>query len=484
MSEVDPPSPDSTTTVTPVEPPKEVAVPAAWGSSKQAAVAFGPGPAPVAAPGPVASPLDQIAVVLQGAGAEPITVVVPIGAAELTAAAFPTAAAVPPATPEPTTPAEPAPAVEVQVPAAWGGKKTATAFMGVQKDASLRVVHAPLASGIGTGKAFFFLFGFKIASETDQMMLGRELEQINDDIEVLRNAGYTVVVDPQAAREDFTATLYSEGAGEGVAGLIPAGFYWSAHGHSDGGIETCDGSLVHANEVDTSKVSAGLRLAIFGACYVGARSMTWKKALGGRALVVGWGRPVTIERAVDFLEPDDATNTDLDDLIRRWLLTDDPLPDDSHEQEGVPDSPVKRGRIGELTSRIATISEMLGARWREVENHLQLEVPLANHRTQLVDVFVADASEPFCEGELLFGAESNIGELTALTDVTALLSNIGHAGYGRIALVKSETDMPRIVAQAFAPLSRSTDQHLAAHVFQVASKADALEFQIFGGDYG
>jgi hypothetical protein len=473
MSEVDPPVPASTATTTPVEPAAEVVVPAAWGSSKQAAVAWSPGSAPAAVP----SVLEQIA------GAAPsvleqITVAIPMTAAE------PAFAAVPPATAEPTTPAEPAAEVAVAVPAAWGAAKASTALWGPQEDKSLRTVHAPLASGIGTGKAFFFLFGFKIASEIDQNMLGRELEQINDDIEVLRNAGYTVVVDPQASREDFTSTLYSEGAGEGVAGLIPAGFYWSAHGHSDGGIECCDGSLIHATEVDTSKVSPGLRLAIFGACYVGARSMTWKKALGGRALIVGWGRPVTIERAVDFLEPDDATNTDLDDLIRRWLLTDDPLPDDSHEQEGVPESPVKRGRIGELTGRIATISEMLGARWREVENHLQLEVPLANQRTQLVDVFIADASEPFCEGEVLFGAESNIGELTALTDVSALLSNIGHAGYGRIALVKSETDMPRIVAQAFAPLSRSTDQHLAAHVFQVASKADALEHQIFGGDYG
>lgn len=393
--------------------------------------------------------------------------------------------------PESTATAAPPEAVEpspdVQVPTAWGGssKKAGITAWGVTtKDASLRVVHPPLASGIGTGKAFFFLFGFKIASSIDQTMLARELAEINDDIEVLRNAGYTVVVDPQASREDFTATLYCEGAGEGVAGLIPAGFYWSAHGHADGGIECCDGSLVHPTEVDTSKVSPGLRLAIFGACYVGSRSLTWKKALGGRALIVGWGRPVTIDRAVDFLEPDDATNTDLDDLIRRWLLTDDPLPDDSHEQDGVPDSPVKRGRIGELAARVSTIAEMLGARWREVDNYLQLQVPLANHRTQLVDLFVTDANEPFCEGEVLFGAESNIGELTALTDVTALLSNIGHAGYGRIALVKSETDMPRIVAQAFTPLTRATDQQLAAQVFQVASKADALEHQIFGGDYG
>lgn len=475
------------------EKPKEVSVPAAWGPAKQSSTGFG---AP-AAPPPAAAPsvLEQITALLPGGGAgapgadataQQIQALVGGGAAPTPAPApaatpFPTAAP----TPTPTTPVEPAPDAQVAVPAAWGGKKPAAGigFGGIQEDKSLRVVHPPLAKGIGTGKAFFFLFGFKIASEIDQGMLKREMEQINDDIEVLRNAGYTVIVDPQASREDFTATLYSQGAGEGVAGLIPAGFYWSAHGHADGGIETCDGSLVHPPDVDTSKVSPGLRLAIFGACYVGSRSTTWKKALGGKTLVVGWGRPVTIERAVDFLEPDDATNTDLDDLIRRWLLTDDPLPDDSHEQEGVPESPIKRGRIGELAGRVGTIAEMLGGRWREVENRLQVEVPLANQRTQIVDIFLTDASEPFCEGEVLFGAESNVGELTALTDVTALLSTIGHAGYGRVALVKSETDMPRIVTQGFAPITRSTDQHLAAQIFQVASKADALENQIFGVDH-
>jgi hypothetical protein len=479
MSEVDPPQSPS---ATPTEPPKEVAVPAAWGSSKQAP-AFGAAAAPPADP-----VLQQITSLLPGGGGTSDPTVQQITALLQDGAAAPAAtapAAAPVATPpaEPTTPPAETPPAEVSVPAAWGGKKqTTSGWGGVQEDKSLRVVHPPLKEGIGTGKAFFFLFGFKITSEIDQGMLGREMEQIDDDVEVLRNAGYTVIVDPHASREDFTATLYSEGDGEGVAGLIPAGFYWSAHGHSDGGIECCDGSLVHPTDVDTSKVSPGLRLAIFGACYVGSRSVTWKKALGGKALIVGWGRPVTIERAVDFLQPDDATNTDLDDLIRRWLLTDDPLPDDSWEQEGVPESPVKHGRIGELTGRIGTIAEMLGGRWREFENRMQIEVPLANQRTQVVDVFLTDASEPFCEGEVLFGAESNVGELTALTDVTALLSSIGHAGFGRIALVKSETEMPRIVAQAFTPLTRSTDQLLAAQVYQVASKADALENQIFGVD--
>jgi len=104
------------------------------------------------------------------------------------------------------------------------------------------------------------------------------------------------VVDPQASREDFMATLYSEGAGEGVAGLIPAGFYWSAHGHSDGGIETCDGSLIHAPEVDTSKVSPGLRLAIFGACYVGARSLTViGQATGYQYRFIGYRARVAVD---------------------------------------------------------------------------------------------------------------------------------------------------------------------------------------------
>lgn len=393
---------------------------------------------------------------------------------------------------EPTTEAPEADAEveapkEVKVPAAWGdtSKKAAPkrwTAAGRGDDPSVRQVHAPLAEGIGTGKAFFFLFGFKRAAKIDQGMLVRELAEIDDDIEVLRNAGYVVVVDPQGTREDFLATVTGEG--QGAEGLIPAGFYWSAHGHEDGGIECCDGGMVYPSDVDPTKVSPGLRLAIFGACYVGARSVTWKNALGGRALVVGWGRPVTIDRAVDFLQPDDETNTDLDDLIRRWLLTDEPLPAAVPEHAGLPESATSLGRIGELNGRIQPIAEMLGARWRERDSHLQLEVPLANHRSQFVEVFLIDANQPFCEGEVLLGAESNVGELSALVDVDMALADVGHAGYGRIALVRSKTDMPRIVSQAFTPYTRATDQHIAAQIYQVAAKADALEFKLFGGDAG
>ncbi len=392
------------------------------------------------------------------------------------------------ATPEASKPDTPQPEApkQVRVPSAWGetkkaGTKRWTAE-GRGDDPSVRVVHAPLAEGIGTGKAFLFLFGFKRAAKIDQDMLARELAEIDDDVEVLRKAGYTVVVDPQATHDDFINTVYAQG--EGVPGLVPAGFYWSAHGHSDGGIECCDGGMVRPADIDPAKVSPGLRLAIFGACYVGSRSLTWKKALGGNALVVGWGRPVTIDRAVDFLQPDPETNTDLDDLIRRWLLTDEPLPRDDREQTGLPESGSSRGRIGDLGQRIQPIAEMLGARWRERESHVQLEVPLDHKRTHFVEVFLIDASEPFCEGEVLVGAEGNVGELSALIDPSMLLAGVGHPGYGRIALVKSETDMPRIISQSFVPLARSTDQDIAAHIYQVAAKADALEFAIFGMDQG
>jgi hypothetical protein len=371
---------------------------------------------------------------------------------------------------------------EEKRPAAWGDKKTGPKHWtegGHGDDEKLRVTHAPLAEGIGTGKSFFFLFGYKRASSRDQDMLKQELAQIDDDIEVLRKAGYTVVVDPQGTRDELIAAV--EGRGVGAEGLTPAGLFWSAHGHADGALECCDGGVVRSEDLDPTKVSPGLRLAVFSACYVGSRSRTWRKALGGRALVVGWGRPVTIERAVDFLVPDPESTTDLDDLIARWLLTDAPLPDDT-ATVALPPAAASLGRAGELGSRIKTIAEMLGAEWHDEEGRLHVHVPLHEGRTQVVDVFVADATEPFSEGELVFGAEADVGELSALITPEMLLANVGRIGWARIALVASDTDMPRVVTQTFAPWTGATDQQLAARIYAVAERADDLERKIFGVD--
>lgn len=410
------------------------------------------------------------------------------------AAPAPAADAAPPPPPPPEAAAEEKPKVPI-VPAGWGDPNKRAAPKrwneGVRADdPTVRVVHKPLGSGIGDGKAFLFLFGFKRAAKIDQEMLARELGQIDDDVELLRRAGYTVVVDPQSTREDFINAV--TGKGEGVEGLVPAGFYWSAHGHYDGGLECCDGGMIRPEDIDTAAVSPGLRVAILGACYVGSRSKTWRKALGGKALVVGWGRPVTIDRAVDFLAPDDATTTDLDDLIKRWILTDEPLPVEG-EDDGVPVNASSLGRIGDLATRIKTIAEMLGARWRERtgkdfggegRGHIQLEVPLPDGRTHYVEAFLYDSTDPFCEGEVLLGVEAIVGEISALVTPQSLLKGLARPGFGRLALVKSETDMPRIVTQSFVSYARSTDQHLAAHLFQCAVKADAIEKELFGIDAG
>src|SRR5690242_7235944 len=159
------------------------------------------------------------------------------------------------------------------VAARWGSRPTGLKHWSADArgdDPRVRVVHGPTGEGIGTGKAFFFLFGFKRASRTDQDMMALELAQIDDDVTTLRDAGYTVIVDPQATRADLVAAV--TGSGAGAEGLVPAGFYWSAHGHPDGALECCDGDLIRPEELVPESVSPGLRLAVLGACYVGAYS--------------------------------------------------------------------------------------------------------------------------------------------------------------------------------------------------------------------
>lgn len=171
---------------------------------------------------------------------------------------------------------------EVFLPAGWGatqpGPKHWTSDAR-SDDPAARVVHPPTGSGLGTGKSFLFLFGYKTASGRDRSMLDEELAQIDDDVAVLRAAGYTVVVDQQASRDDLREAVTGKGAG--VEGLTPAGFYWSSHGIDDGSLECCDGSVVFPHDIDPAGVSPGLRLAVLGACYVGAYAPAWRAALGG-----------------------------------------------------------------------------------------------------------------------------------------------------------------------------------------------------------
>ncbi|MBN1772255.1 MAG: hypothetical protein JXB32_13385 [Deltaproteobacteria bacterium] len=376
---------------------------------------------------------------------------------------------------------------DVKLPGAWAAKEKErragpkTWTEGARTDdPTKRVVHPPTADGIGSGRSFLFLFGFRIHSPRDQEFLEKELKEIDDDVAVLRGAGYTVVVDPQATRKDLLEAV--TGRGEGVEKLAPAGVYWSAHGSEDGSVQTCDGGFVVPDDLESDKIDPGLRLMVFASCYVGSRSRTWRKALGGRPMVVGWGRPVTIDRAVEFLQSRADTETDLDDLIRRYLLTDAPIPGEGGLAYAPVDDAASRGRLGDVPERLRTVVEMLGAKWKTEPNWVEVDVPLEDKRWEKAKVFVVESAEPYCEGEPMLAVESDVGELTAVVDPPMLLSGFGGPGYARVSLVKSGTDMPRIVVQGFLPIARARDQDLAALVYQVAQVSDRLEQRIFGGD--
>ncbi|MDP9793872.1 hypothetical protein J2S43_002384 [Catenuloplanes nepalensis] len=369
---------------------------------------------------------------------------------------------------------------EVFVPAAWAERKPGPKHWteGARSDdPDAREVHAPTGSGIGDGKAFLFLFGYKTAGTQDPGMMAAELAEIDDDVAVLRGAGYTVVVDRQATREDLLDAV----TGRGLDGLVPAGIYWSSHGGADGRLETCDGVLVSPGDIDTGAVSGGLRLVIFGACYVGAYAPAWRAALGGHPLVAGWGRPVTLQRAVDFLEEGRESDVGLDDLIRAWLLTDAALPV-AGTDSGLPPAAVLGGRIGRLRQRFPAVADRLGAGWAEHDEHLDVTVPLPGGRTHVVQVFLVDSVDPFSEGVTLCGMEADVGPTSPLITPETLLAAAGRPGYGRVALVAGPTGVPQVVTQSFTPLIGTSAQQLAARCYQVALHADTLEHTIFGID--
>jgi hypothetical protein len=383
--------------------------------------------------------------------------------------------------PEPAPAAAESPAKSVPMPAGWSEGPSGVRLWSETSrvdDDKPRVVHPPLAAGIGSGKSFLFLFGFRTHSEIDQKMLGRELEHLDDDIAALRNAGYTVVVDPQGSRKDFFDALY--GQAEGAEGLAPAGIYWSAHGLEDGSIQTCDGSVVKIDEVQPARVPASLRMVVLAACYVGARARSWRRQLGGRPLVVGWGQPVTIERAVEFLQPRADVPTDLDDLLARFILQEAPIPPEVDAP--VVEDAASRGWLGDVPERLRTVAHRLRALWALGPSKVMLKIPLESGRSHVVSVFLVDAMEPFATGDVLLGVEAEVGELSAVVDLATLLAGRGTPGFSRVALVKGPTDSPRIVVQGFLPAHRASEYDLTSLVYEAAAYADVLERRIFGGD--
>lgn len=342
-----------------------------------------------------------------------------------------------------------------------------------------RVILSPTSKGIGDGKVVFILFGLKTDYPLDQRMLAGELAHLEDDIAVLRGAGYRVVIDRQATQQTLVEAL--SGKSPGLKKRTTAAVYWSGHGSEDGSLEACDGSRIPIGALDGVKVSPDLRMVVFSSCYVGQRARAWRKALGGHPLVVGWGRPVTVERALEFLDPNEATDTGLDDLIRRYLLADTPIPPEPEIEGFTPaDSVLSAGTRGDLPKTMADVVAMLGAKMLVRDNHLALTVPLESGRSQRAEVCLLESSEPFIEGEQLVAVQSDVGEVLSVVDPAVVLSAVGKPGFARVVAVRGAGDVPRVVLQGFLPRTRARTQDLAAMIYEVCRIADALELRVFG----
>ncbi|MDB4996462.1 MAG: hypothetical protein JWM74_3894, partial [Myxococcaceae bacterium] len=180
------------------------------------------------------------------------------------------------------------------------------------------LVYEPTAQGPGNGQSFFIFFGFIATADSDLAMRMTDIDHLGDDVAGLRAAGYRVIVDLHGDKDALNLAL--SGSHPEAAGTVPIGVFWGSHGEDDGAIGAFDGTDVMPEQIAPEVAQkATVKLFVMSACYVGNHSARWQKALGPQALVIGWGAPITNERAVDFLTPDDSSTKDFDDLLVRHL---------------------------------------------------------------------------------------------------------------------------------------------------------------------
>ena len=180
------------------------------------------------------------------------------------------------------------------------------------------LVYEPTGSGPGNGKAFFFFFGFVTVTDSDMAMRMTDIEHLGDDVAALRAAGFRVVVDLHGDAEGLNAAL--AGKHPEAQGAEAVGVFWSSHGDDDGSLQDYEGYRIKPEAISEEATrKATVKLFVMSACYVGGAQERWQKALGKQAFIIGWGAPISNDRAVDFLTPDDESSKDFDDLLLRHL---------------------------------------------------------------------------------------------------------------------------------------------------------------------
>ena len=467
-------------------------------------VRFDNGGAPQWAPLHVVSPLPASAPVPNYAAPAPAgwnaqPQYAPQPATPQAPAAVPQPAAPPPAAPPPAAPQPPAPqpaapqAAPAQVkpsaalPAAPAGPPPRPTSATI-RELPRGLVYEPTGNGPGTGKAFFFLFGFISTLDTDAAMRMTDIEHIGDDVAALRAAGYRVVVDLHGDLEALNTAL--TGKHPDAGGARTAGLFWGGHGDTDGTIATHEGRWIAPEQIAPEVAQQGeVKLFIMSACHQGSHTSRWQKAIGPQAQIIGWGAPITNERAIEFLVPDDANAKGFDDLLEKHLgvrrvAADGPLADVKE---------LARKHEDRVATLLLPLEELLAEAQKRLKSTLDkaknsdahfMEVrtpPSKDHpdvkRSQLVRV------APMGLGAAWISISSLVGPYSDALDLARALRAVSPAMHIRVALASlSAPDGEFIIVETLLRRRRLDPYTFANNVSMVGMYADKLEDMFFGSD--
>lgn len=349
------------------------------------------------------------------------------------------------------------------------------------------LVYEPTGPGPGAGQAFFIFFGFVTSADGDAAMRMTDIDHLGDDVAALRAAGYRVIVDLHADAEGLNAAL--AGTHPEAVGAPVAGVFWGSHGEEDGTIEDCQGFRITPEQIGPEAARRGTcKLFVMSACCTGHHCERWQKALGSQATIIAWGAPLTNDRAIDFLTPDDESSKDFDDLLDRHLgakrvaadgplvearelarrhedklatllLGFDELVEAAHKRLGCP---MQRGKRGDAYFTVRTPSSK--------------ERPEAS-RAQIVRVAPVGMADSF----LL--VSSLVGPYSDALDLARGLRTVSPALHLRLAIARiSPPEQDFVVVETLFRRRRLDPITLSRNISAVGAYADRLEDLFFGSD--
>ncbi|HEU4411521.1 MAG TPA: hypothetical protein VFS43_40120 [Polyangiaceae bacterium] len=349
------------------------------------------------------------------------------------------------------------------------------------------LVYEPTGPGPGAGQAFFIFFGFVTSADGDAAMRMTDIEHLGDDVAALRAAGFRVVVDLQGDLAGLNAAL--AGTHPDAGGAPAAGVFWGSHGEEDGTIEDCQGFRIAPEQIAQDATRRGAcKLFVMSACGTGQHGERWQKALGPQAAIIAWGAPITNDRAIDFLTPDDESSKDFDDLLERHLGV----------RRVAPDGPLVEARelARQHEDKLATLllgfDELVEAahkrlacplqRGKRGEAYFTVRTPSSKERPDAPRAQTVRAA-PVGMADSFLLVSSLVGPYSDALDLARGLRTVSPALHLRLAIARiSPPEQDFVVVETLFRRRRLDPITLSRNISAVGAYADRLEDLFFGSD--